>query len=107
MKIHADPDPSFRFNLNSAPDLTLMWIRILLLIKAAAGLKTPQGPNLNLYTSIVSVHGPLWLHFEPLKLQNFDFNVVPNPASQNNVVPDTQPSSEAFILIFLAPLSQF
>jgi hypothetical protein len=55
----------------------------------------------------VSVHGPPWLHFEPLQILGFDFdadldppqtadpnpasqNAVPNPASQN-ADPDPQP----------------
>ncbi len=101
------PDPSVHFNLNLDCDSILMGIRIwiLLVIKATTGLKTPQGSISSLSASIVSVHGPLWLHFEPLKLQNFDFNADPEPASQNNVVPDTQPWFETFILIFLAHLS--
>ncbi len=54
----------------------------------------------------MNVHGPSpRLHFEPLKLLNFDFNVVtdldsafhsiadldPDPASHNNADPDPQP----------------
>jgi hypothetical protein len=81
-----------------------MWIRIW--IKVTTGFKTPYGSILSLHASIVSVHGPLWLHFEPVKLQNFDFNADPDPASQNNVVTDTQIWFEAFILIIiLVPLS--
>jgi hypothetical protein len=114
-----DPDPSVHFNLNPDPDpdpdLTLMWIRIWSGFgsfssskwreSATTGLKTLHGSILSLYASVVSVHGPLWLHFEPLKLQNFDFSADPDPASQNNAVPDTQPWFKAFILIFLTPFS--
>ncbi len=39
---------------------------------ATTGLQTLQGSNLSLHAFIVSVHGPPWLHFEPLKLLNFE-----------------------------------
>jgi hypothetical protein len=49
----------------------------------------------------VSVHGPLRLYFEPLKLLNFDFHTDPDPAVhtdadpdpafKNNVDPDPEP----------------
>jgi hypothetical protein len=32
---------------------------------------------LSLHGSIVSVYGPPWLHFEPLKLLNFDLMLIP------------------------------
>jgi hypothetical protein len=36
----------------------------------------------------VSVHGPPRLHFESLKLLNYDFNADPDPAFPSNVNPD-------------------
>jgi hypothetical protein len=35
---------------------------------------------LSLHASILSVHGPAWLQFEPLKVLNVDFNTDPDPA---------------------------
>jgi hypothetical protein len=32
----------------------------------------------------VSVHGPLWLYFEPQKLSNLDLNADPDPAFHSN-----------------------
>jgi hypothetical protein len=40
-----------------------------------------QGSILSRYASNVSVQGHPWLHFELLKLRNFDFNADPDPAS--------------------------
>ncbi len=40
-----------------------------------------------LHASTVSIHGPPRLHFEPLRLLNFDLNADPDPASQNNAEP--------------------
>jgi hypothetical protein len=57
-----------------------MRIRILLLIKVTNRLQTPPG----LHYSIMSVHCPPRLHFEPLKLRNFDLNVDPDPAFRSN-----------------------
>ncbi len=36
-------------------------------------------PSRASFASIVSVFGPPWLHFEPLKLLNVDFNADPDP----------------------------
>jgi hypothetical protein len=41
---------------------------------------TLQVSNLSHHAFIVSVHGPPLLHFEPQKLQDFDFNADPDPA---------------------------
>jgi hypothetical protein len=61
---------------------TLMRIHILLLNKVmricATGLQTIQGFILSLHASIVSVHGPPRLDYEPIKLLNFDFNADPD-----------------------------
>ncbi len=35
---------------------------------------------MSLYAAIESVHGPLQLYFEPLKLLSFDFKADPDPA---------------------------
>jgi hypothetical protein len=61
----------------------------------------------------VSLHVPPRLHFEPLKLLDFDFNADPDtafhsnanpgpdPASQNNMDPDLQPLSYDTISLFV------
>jgi hypothetical protein len=58
-------------------------IRILLLIKGMRICEhwstEPRRLHLGLQDSIVSVHGSPRLHFEPLKLLNFDFNAYPDP----------------------------
>jgi hypothetical protein len=68
-----------------------MRIRILFLIKVMGvcdhGLKTLQA-------SIVSVHGPQRLYFEPVKLLKFDFNADPEPVFQSNA--DPYPASKNY-----------
>jgi hypothetical protein len=51
---------------------------------------------LNLHASIVSVQGPPLLHFELLKLLNFDFNADPDPAFQSTADPDQHHCSLVF-----------
>jgi hypothetical protein len=41
-------------------------------VTMTTGLQTLHGSSLSLHTSIVSVHGPPWLHFVPRQLLNFD-----------------------------------
>ncbi len=62
----------------------LMRIRILLLIKVMRICDhwSTDRPFLSLHASILSIHGLSWLHFEPLKLLNFDFNAGPDPDPQ-------------------------
>ncbi len=36
----------------------------------------------------MSVHGPLWLHFEPLQLLNVDFNADPDQPFEFDADPD-------------------
>ncbi len=68
----------FNFNADPAPDPALyqsdqnLWPLV-------SGQQTLQGSILSLQASIVIVHGPPWLHFEPLKLLNVDFNADPDP----------------------------
>jgi hypothetical protein len=88
----ADPDLTFRFNADPVPNPD-----------PATGLQTSppplsQGSIFSLYASNVSVQGPPWLHFELLKLRNFDFNADPDPASRNNADPDPQPCYRNFKL---------
>jgi hypothetical protein len=63
-------------------------IRIMLLIKKMLICdhrpKGPFGPP----RQMLNAHGPPRLHFEPLKLLNFDFNADPDPAFKNNADPD-------------------
>jgi hypothetical protein len=84
--------------------LTLMRIRTMLPIKvmrsATFGLQILQGFILSLHAFILSIQCPPRLHFEPLKLRNFDFNVDPaqafhsnsdsDAASKNNADPNSQ-----------------
>jgi hypothetical protein len=50
-----------------------------------------RGSILSLHPAIVSVHGPPRLHFEPLKLLNFDLNADPDLdlAFHSNADPDS------------------
>jgi hypothetical protein len=54
-----------------------------------------NGSILSLRASIVSVYGPPWLHFEPIKLLHFYFNAELDPVLtfHSNAVPDPQPYS--------------
>jgi hypothetical protein len=65
---NADPDPLFT--------VVRIRIRILLIVKVAeytiTRLKALQGSLSRLETSMVSVHGPLGLYFEPLMFLNID-----------------------------------
>ncbi len=81
--ICADPDPTFEYNADSDPDPAPH--------QRDANLqplvyRTFIAPFLSLHASIVSIHRPHWLHFEPLKLLNFGFN--PDPAFQSSAGPD-------------------
>ncbi len=64
--LNADPDPPFHFNADPdpAPHIGDLWLLIY---------RPSRTPILSLQTTIVSVHGPPWLHFEPLKLLKFLF----------------------------------
>ncbi len=70
-----DPDLTFHINAYPEPDLAShlsdAYLRPL-------GLQTLQGSIFSLRASILSIHGPLRLLFEPLKLLNFDFNSDPD-----------------------------
>jgi hypothetical protein len=59
-------------------------IRVLLLIKVSAtiGIQTLQAVILSLHASILNVHGPPRVHFEPAS--DFDFNGDPDPAFHSN-----------------------
>ncbi len=59
---NADPDPTFHFNADpdTAPHQSDANLR-------PVSYQTLQGFILSLHASILSVHGPLCLHFEPLK----------------------------------------
>jgi hypothetical protein len=72
--------------------ITLM--RILVQLFTSRRNRILKGYILSEHAYIVSVHGPPRIHFEPLKLLNFDFiadsdlpfhsNANPDPAFQNN-----------------------
>jgi hypothetical protein len=90
--------------------ITSIRIRILLLkVVRIFGhwSKSLHGSILSLHASIVCIRVPPWLHFEPLQLQNFDFNANPdliqlftlnaNPElapqkMRTHAAPDLQPS---------------
>ncbi len=63
--------------------VTLMRIRIRIRIKILRLIKVMQICNhwsiLSPHPSLVSVHDPPWLNFEPLKLMKFDLNADPDP----------------------------
>ncbi len=94
---NVEPDTIFILMLIRILIFTLMRIqipvRILLFIKVmwicnhCTGLLTLQGSILSLYASIVSIHGPLWLYCQLLKILNFEFNADPDPAFHSNVDP--------------------
>jgi hypothetical protein len=62
----------------------------------------PPRLHFSLHAAIVDVHGPLWLSFEPLIFQNFDFNANPDPALHFNADPfpdpDPQPCGKVLCL---------
>jgi hypothetical protein len=87
---NANPDPSFPFD--SDPDPTLaarsssQWCKF-----STTGLQTLHGSILNFRASIVSVHGPPWLHFELLK---FEFVPDPGPVFCSSANPDPDQASQ-------------
>jgi hypothetical protein len=77
---NADPDPAFhclmRIRIQIFTSVQIR-IQILLLIKM-----------MGIYeASILRVHSPRRLYFEPLWLLNFDFNAVSDPAFHFNAAP--------------------
>ncbi len=48
---------------------------------------------MSLQAPIMSVHGPLRLYFEPIKLLNFNSNADPDPAFNSNANPDAGSSN--------------
>jgi hypothetical protein len=85
----ADPESSIHFETDGSRILlfTLMRIRILLLIKVMRACDHWSTDPLRLHFHSLRLHtriqSPPLLHFE-LWLLNFNFNVDPGPASQNN-----------------------
>ncbi len=79
------------------------------------GLQNLQGSILSLQPSIVRAISPPcpWLHFEPLKLLNFDFNADLDPTfpwyadlepdSKINADPDPQPYSQDYLALKKLP----
>jgi hypothetical protein len=59
--LNADPDPTFHIKVDPDP----------------APAPRQNDANLRPHASIVSIHGLPWLHFEPIKLLNFDINADP------------------------------
>jgi hypothetical protein len=89
---NADPDPSHQSEAKMRP---LVY-------------RPSEAQFFCVHASIVSVHGPPWLHSKPLKLLNFDlmwvkiqlFTLMYDPASRNNAVsPDPDPQPSAFFLV--------
>ncbi len=64
-----DPDQTFLFNVYRDPDPAPHQS-----VAMTTGLQTLHGAILSLHTPIVSVHGPPWLHFEPIPVQHLNFN---------------------------------
>ncbi len=109
IRIHAfsDSDPIFHFNVDPDPDpdpdpdcgRSWSWLWEILILILITVLQTcdhcyTDRPPLSLYASIESVHCPKRIHFEPLKLTNFNFNSDPGPDFQFNADPDTDPTSK-------------
>ncbi len=69
----SDSDPTYNFDadLNRAPYQS---------VHATIDLQTVHGSILSLNASIVSFHGPPWLHCEPSQLLNFNLDADPDPA---------------------------
>jgi hypothetical protein len=68
-----------------------IWIQLLLKVMGIWPLvyrPYSQASILSLQASIVSVHGPPRLYFEPLKLLAYEFNADPDSASKNNADPE-------------------
>jgi hypothetical protein len=73
----ADPDPAFYFYADPDP------------YQSYANLQQPvYRPFRAPFEPPLCVHGSPRLHFEPLKLRNFDFNADPNPAFHADADPD-------------------
>jgi hypothetical protein len=70
-------------------------IQILLLIKViricAHWSTNPPGLRFEPPRLFVSVQCPAWIHVEPLKLLNFDFDADPEPAFHSNSDPGQLP----------------
>jgi hypothetical protein len=74
-----DPNPNPTFHFNANPDLDLDPHQSDANLRALV-FRPFTASFLSLNASIVSVHGPPRLHFETLKLLNFDNNADPDPA---------------------------
>ncbi len=61
-----------------------------------SGLQTFQNPISSLHTSFMSVDSPPWLHFEPLKLLNFELSADPDPAFHSNADLDSTLKNNAY-----------
>jgi hypothetical protein len=94
---NADPDPSFYFNADPDPAFHFDADPDTHLDPATHQNNANLRPLvyrpsiLSLHASIVSVHGPPRLNFQPLKLLNLDFNVDSDrdPAFPYNADPDS------------------
>ncbi len=88
---YADPDPTFEYNsdsdLDPAAHQSYANLQHLLVYRTSIAL------YLSLRATIVSIHRPPWLHFEPLKLLYFDFN--PDPSFHCNAGPDLTSQNNA------------
>jgi hypothetical protein len=100
--LYADPDPAVHFNAD--PNTTFRFdadpdpapascqsdenLRSLV-------YRPSKGFILSLQASVLSVHGPPWLYFEPLKLLIFEFYVDQDPAFHSNADPDPASKNNA------------
>ncbi len=80
----------FHFHADSDPAPSSKWC------ESETYSQTLQGSILSLHATIVSVHDPQWLYFEPPKLlvpdpnPQFHSTADPDPAAKNNADPDPQ-----------------
>ncbi len=80
--------------------LFLPLLLLLILIKVMRIWDYWSADPPGLYFEPPLIHGPLWLHFEPLMLMNFDFNAGPDPASKNNADPCGSGSATLHIIFW-------
>ncbi len=90
---NADPDPIFHLNADPDPHQSDANLRPLV-------YPTLQALISKLNASIVRVSQSSRLHFEPLRLLNFDFNADADPDYQNSAVPNRLPCTVYMILYY-------
>jgi hypothetical protein len=91
--MNADPDSLFTLMRSRTRLPTIMRVRILVKVMRTSDYWSV----LSLYASVVNIHGPPWLRFEPLQLLDFDY-ADPEPAFHSNADPDAACQKKAVTL---------